>query len=322
MSLRRIMRSFRSATFVALGAAVSGCGGNEGGSTNSTPAVVIQRPLLAMVEVPNGSFLMGSPDGVGTATERPRRRVTVERPFLMGQTEVTRGQFREVLGRGDATSPNLPMGAVTWFDAIEFCNVLSAREGLPAAYELEVIERDPDGAAKRARVQRTNAGGYRLPSEAEWEYACRAGTETAWSFGDDPDGLLDHGWFQGQGSSGPQAVGSLAPNPWGLLDMHGNVWEWVEDGFQSGYSGAPSHSGVWNEEIGGGRVLRGGGSLASADYCRSAYRNRGIAGMKGGAFGFRVVLDPAGEVTPPEPSSAGQREEPAASSPDATGAGN
>jgi len=284
--------------------------------------VVIQRPLLAMVEVPNGSFLMGSPDGVGTATERPRRRVTVERPFLMGQTEVTRGQFREVLGRGDATSPNLPMGAVTWFDAIEFCNVLSAREGLPAAYELEVIERDPDGAAKRARVQRTNAGGYRLPSEAEWEYACRAGTETAWSFGDDPDGLLDHGWFQGQGSSGPQAVGSLAPNPWGLLDMHGNVWEWVEDGFQSGYSGAPSHSGVWNEEIGGGRVLRGGGSLASADYCRSAYRNRGIAGMKGGAFGFRVVLDPAGEVTPPEPSSAGQREEPAASSPDATGAGN
>lgn len=300
------MRSFRAAAFVALGAAVSGCGGNGGGSTNSTPAVVIQRPLLAMVEVPAGSFLMGSPDDVGTATERPRRRVTVERPFLMGQTEVTRGQFHEVLGRGDATSPNLPMGAVTWFDAIEFCNALSAREGLPAAYELDVVERDPEGAAKRARVRRTGAGGYRLPSEAEWEYACRAGTETPWSFGDDPEALVDHGWFQGQGSTGPQAVGSLAPNPWGLLDMHGNLWEWVEDGFQSGYSGAPAHSGVWNDEVGGGRVLRGGGSLASADYCRSAYRNRGIAGMKGGAFGFRVVLDP-GEAGSPGPTPTGDQ---------------
>jgi formylglycine-generating enzyme required for sulfatase activity len=288
--------------FVASVSLVSGCGQDGGGSPAGPPAVVVERPLLVMVQIPAGSFLMGSPEGVGTANERPQRKVTIGQPFLMGRTEVTREQYLEVLGRGDERGPTLPMGGTTWYDAIEFCNELSKREGLEPAYDLEVLERDPQDSVKRARVARNGGNGYRLPSESEWEYACRAGSGEAWSFGDDADALYEHGWFQGHGNASPQPVGSLTPNRWGLADMHGNVWEWVEDGFESGYAGAPADTSVWKDSGFGGRVLRGGGYLANADYCRSAYRNRGIPGLKGGAFGFRVVLE-AVEASPATPEA-------------------
>lgn len=264
---------------------------------------MIERPLFTMVQVPAGSFLMGSPEGIGTANERPQRKVSIAAPFLMGRTEVTRGQYREVLGRGEESGPTLPMGGVSWYDAIEFCNELSKREGLEPAYDLVIAERDPQESITRARATRNGGNGYRLPSEAEWEYACRAGSGDAWCFGNDADTLYDFGWFQGHGNASPQPAGSLTPNRWGLADMHGNVWEWVEDGFEAGYSGAPSDASVWKDDGFGGRVLRGGGYLASADYCRSGYRNRGIPGLKGGAFGFRVVLGMGSdrESTPGEP---------------------
>ncbi|MFM1889971.1 MAG: hypothetical protein RLZZ565_728 [Planctomycetota bacterium] len=297
--------------FVALASAVSGCGEVGGGSPEGPPAVVVERPLLVMVQVPAGTFLMGSPEGVGTANERPQRKVTVGEPFLMSRTEITRGQFREVLGRGAESGPTLPMGGTSWYDAIEFCNELSKREGLDPAYDLEVVERDPQDSITRARVARNGGNGYRLPSEAEWEYACRAGSGDSWSFGNDAESLYEHGWFQGHGNATPQPVGSLTPNRWGLADMHGNVWEWVEDGFEAGYAGAPADTSVWKDSGFGGRVLRGGGYLANADYCRSAYRNRGIPGLKGGAFGFRVVLE-AVEASPAAPEAAADEASPSA----------
>lgn len=272
--------------------------------------MVVERPLFTMVQVPAGSFLMGSPEGVGTSNERPQRKVAIAAPFLMGRTEVTRGQFREVLGRGEESGPTLPMGGVSWYDAIEFCNELSKREGLEPAYDLVIAERDPQESITRARATRNGGNGYRLPSESEWEYACRAGSGDSWCFGNDAEALYDYGWFQGHGNASPQPVGSLTPNRWGLADMHGNVWEWVEDGFEAGYAGAPSDTSVWKDDGFGGRVLRGGGYLASADYCRSGYRNRGIPGLKGGAFGFRVVLD---EDVAPGPAIDGGANEASAS---------
>lgn len=289
-----------STAFAASLLVVSGCAEDGGGSSAGPPAVVVERPLFTMVQVPAGSFLMGSPEGVGTANERPQRKVTIAAPFLMGRTEVTRGQYREVLGRGEESGPTLPMGGVSWYDAIEFCNELSKREGLEPAYDLVIAERDPQESITRARATRNGGNGYRLPSESEWEYACRAGSGDSWCFGDDAETLYDFGWFQGHGNASPQPVGSLTPNRWGLADMHGNVWEWVEDGFAAGYAGAPSDASVWKDDGFGGRVLRGGGYLASADYCRSGYRNRGIPGLKGGAFGFRVVLDGDGAAANPQ----------------------
>jgi formylglycine-generating enzyme required for sulfatase activity len=277
--------------FVATALLVSGC--SEVGSTPEvpyTPMPRIERPLFEMAVVPAGEFTMGSPAGVGLDIERPQRRVRIEEPFAIGVHEVTRGQFRDVLGRGREEEPNLPATALTWYDAIEFCNELSKREGLEPAYEMENLRRGEDGSVSGASVTRSSGRGYRLPSEAEWEYACRAGTTTPWSFGSDPDAIFEHAWFRGHSKVGLQPVGALKPNPWGLHDMHGNAWEFVEDAFTRSYEGAPTDGSVWKTQGGDGRILRGGGYLAGADLCRSGYRNRGIPSMTGGAFGFRVVL--------------------------------
>ena len=283
--------------FVALGLLVSAC--SDFGSIPEvphTPMPRIDRPLLVMAVLPAGEFTMGSPAGEGMDIERPQRRVRIAKPFAIGVHEVTRGQFREVLGRGRDGDPNVPATSLTWYDAIEFCNELSRREGLEPAYEMidVVREGEDDDTIVRARVTRSGGDGYRLPSEAEWEYACRAGTATPWSFGSDPDAIFEHAWFREHSKIGLQPVGALDPNPWGLHDMHGNAWEWVEDAFSRSYEGAPTDGSVWKTQGADGRVLRGGGYLASREFCRSAYRNRGIPFQKGGAFGFRVVLsDPS-----------------------------
>jgi formylglycine-generating enzyme required for sulfatase activity len=280
-----------SVAFVAAALLVSGCGQDLDGSVRPVAASeLVERPLLVMKRLPPGSFLMGSAEGVGTDAERPQIEVRIAAPFLIGRTEITRGQFRAVLGRGAEGDPDGAMAPVSWFDAIEFCVELSRQEGLDPAYEIDRIERRDDGAIIAARVRRLDGRGYRLPSESEWEYACRAGSEGRWGFGDNASRLSSHGWHQAQGVSSPQTVGMLAPNAWGLHDMHGNVWEWCEDEFLAGFDGHPVDGSVRSDRRGTGRVMRGGGYLASADYCRCGYRNRGLPGMPGGAFGFRVVL--------------------------------
>jgi formylglycine-generating enzyme required for sulfatase activity len=223
-----------------------------------------------MVLIPAGTFMMGSPDIVG-GNEHPQHQVTM-RSFYMGKYEVTQAQYRAVMGtKSGFKGDNLPVD-VSWDDAVEFCRRLSQMTGRE----------------------------YRLPSEAEWEYACRAGTTTDFAFGNSLsseqanfDGTLSYrGAAKGVYRRKTTPVGSFQPNAWGLYDMHGNVEEWCQDWYHEGYNGAPADGSAW--ESGGEpyRVLRGGGWNNDAYFLRSTARVRFVSGFyyeKYASAGFRVV---------------------------------
>jgi formylglycine-generating enzyme required for sulfatase activity len=182
---------------------------------------------------------------------------------------------------------------VTWYDAIEFCNLLSERDGRRPCYRLSVIERDEEGFIRGAgKVEVLKDGtGYRLPSEAEWEYCARAGTTTRYSFGDDDWNLGEYAWFGDNSGGRPHPVGEKKPNPWGIYDMHGLAWEWCEDVWHDNYLYAPTDGSAWRT---GGeqnrRVARGGSYGNHTNDCRSAALSR-FAPENGIYFvGFRVVL--------------------------------
>jgi len=211
-----------------------------------------------MVVIPAGSFEMGSNE---SADEQPVHRVNVP-SFLIGKTEVTQGQWKAVMGsnpsRFSQCGDDCPVDSVSWSDAQEFAQRLS---------------------------QRTSKQ-YRLPTEAEWEYAARAGSNAKWSFGDNENQLGDHAWYLGNskvwfGENKSQRVAQKRPNGFGLFDMHGNVLEWVEDCWHGNYSGAPADGIGWTTACSGGyRVLRGGSwnynpaNLRSADRFRNSPDNR------------------------------------------------
>ncbi|MCX7386390.1 MAG: formylglycine-generating enzyme family protein, partial [Planctomycetales bacterium] len=171
--------------------------------------------------------------------------------FSIGVHEVTQSEYEKVMGANPSSfkGANNPVEQVTWDDAVAFCAKLSS---LPA-----------EVAAGRV---------YRLPTEAEWEYACRAGTTTAYSFGDDEKDLGNYAWFNANSGQSTHAVGEKLPNVWGLYDMHGNVWEWCSDA------------------DGSARVLRGGGWRDEAAYCRAASRYRFVPSIRGSSLGFRLAL--------------------------------
>ena len=204
--------------------------------------------------IPEGRFWMGSQDGVGQPAEWPRHPVQL-RTFALGRTPVTVAAWR-VFDPSYAGDDAHPVNEVDWLSARLFC---------------------------------AWAGG-RLPTEAEWEYACRAGTETAWSFGEDEAELDRHAWFSGSSGFGVRPVGQKAPNPWGLHDMHGNVWEWCEDRFGPYAPDATVEPA--GPPSGDGRVLRGGGCWYGADLCRSAFRVALHPGVRLGYVGFRVCFAP------------------------------
>ena len=221
---------------------------------------------------PLGSFTMG--DAVGSSDEKPHR-VTLARPFYMGVHEVTNAQWKRVMGSVPSNwkDGDQPVEEVSWEEAVEFCGRLSA---LPE--------------------ERTAGRVYRLPTEAEWEYACRAGTTTQYSFGDDETRLGDYGWFDGNSGSKTHAVGQKKPNAWGLYDMHGNVWEWCSDWY-----GAYSDGAVTNPQglsSGSSRVIRGGSWYGTARHCRSAYRGRRNPSDRSSGLGFRVALSPSRAESP------------------------
>ena len=180
------------------------------------------RPSVTLVAIPAGAFWIGSRDDDPRAydDEKPRRKVEVA-AFEMGRYVVTQAQYEAVVGSNPSRKigTDLPVTGVSWGDAVDFCNALSDREGLVRAYD----RRGDDVRWNR------EADGYRLPTEAEWEYAARAGTETACSFGDDDARLGEYAWWIKNANHRPHPVGTLKPNPWGLFDVHGNVWEWCWD---------------------------------------------------------------------------------------------
>ena len=247
--------------------------------------------FIKMVRIRAGTFKMGSPsDESGRdEDEGPVHHVTISRDFYMGVTEVTQGQWREVMGATPSRFSNCgddcPMENVLRFDAVKFCNKLSEREGLTPAYRIsrEIVTWDK------------SADGYRLPTEAEWEYACRAGTTTPFYTGrclstDEAnyDGnYTKDGCPKGQYRKKTVKVGSFKANSWGLYDMHGNVLEWCWDWKADYPSGSVTDPA--GPSSGSGRVVRGGSWRSDARYCRSAGRSNVGPGVRGSIVGLRLL---------------------------------
>lgn len=250
---------------------------NRVGASTNSPAM---KPPAAtpdgMVWIPPGRFQMGSmPGEQGHGTDEvPPTEVIITRGFWMGKYEVTQEEYAALMGvnpSGFQGGTNRPVESVTWNEANAYCNKKTTveHEGgrLPAGFV------------------------YRLPTEAEWEYACRAGTTTRFSFGDDLTNteLVGYGWFIDNSDSTTHAVGRLKPNPWGLYDMHGNVWEWCHDLWEDAYPGGTVTNYTGPTE-GWLRVARGGSWLYDAAFCRSANRDNYGPDNRCSDIGFRVVL--------------------------------
>jgi len=229
---------------------------------------------LELARIPAGTFVMGSPaeEKGRNDDEGPRRKVTISRPFYIGIHEVTQQQYQQLMGRtsGRFKGPKVPVQGVSWHDAAEFCRRLSARTGR----------------------------SVRLPTETQWEYACRAGATGRFGFGNDDSNLGPWAWFDGSSGAGAHAVGQKKPNAWGLYDMHGNVSEWCRDWYADSYSHSPqAKEGAEATDPAGpasgtARVLRGGCWYDIAWYCRSAARDAHAPDGRTefvGMYGFRVV---------------------------------
>ena len=206
---------------------------------------------LDLVAIQGGMFWMGSPEGVGEKNEHPRHQVTLA-PFLMGKYPVTQAQWQAVMGNNPSRfkGADRPVENVSWNGCQEFMQKLNA-----------TVE-----THGRASLQ------FRLPTEAEWEYACRAGSETIWHFGDDPAQLGTYAWFSENSGSETHPVGQKSPNAWGLCDMHGNVLEWCQDWFAETYYANSPQENPQGPSSGQYRLLRGGSWYSHATDCRSASR--------------------------------------------------
>ena len=231
---------------------------------------------MKLILIPAGSFTMGSPVGeVGRMFDETPHRVTLTKSYYLGSYEVTQDQYEKVMGSNPSTFKGAknPVEMESWDDAISFCKKLS--------------ELPDEKAAGRE---------YRLPTEAEWEYACRAGSTTTYSFGDRAESLGEYAWFKENAGNETHPVGEKKPNRWGLYDMHGNVWEWCQDWY-TGYPPAastdpqgPDGGEGWFDPL---RVVRGGTGLHDADYCRSARRVGIDPSNRTYILGFRVALSPS-----------------------------
>jgi len=215
---------------------------------------------IAFVLIPSGFFMMGST--TGNPNEQPVHQVRISTAFYLGQYEVTQAQWQAVMGKNPSSfkgDPNLPVESVSWEDVQEFIRRLNARE---------------------------SGGRYRLPTEAEWEYAARAGSTTAYSFGD-RQRFGDYAWFLLNSGGTTHPVGQKLANAWGLYDMHGNVWEWVQD-VNGAYASAPFTDPL-GPPLGSDRVFRGGAFSSDARGCRSASRSRTKPERRNVFLGFRLL---------------------------------
>ena len=298
---------------------------DEAGPEPETEPLILEP--LNMVEIAGGTFWMGSKyfDRKAYGDEKPRRKVAVS-DFCIDRNPITRQLYRYILKESPKEWTNneddqqLPANYVTWIDAVRFCNALSEQIGFQACYRIEGDQVEWD----------READGYRLPTEAEWEYACRAGTTTRWFFGDDPAELGRYAWFTNNSGDRVHPVGEKESNPWGLHDMIGNVWEWCWDWYGE-YKKTldmkdmdrwprmirvyyvigniilripgigkllfkDSSDSALHDPIGPKedrfRVLRGGSFGYLAEVLRSAFRFRNVPGYSDDSVGFRCVRRP------------------------------
>ena len=261
------MNLFKSVVVCFAVIATAGCDRSQ-----PTPPVATNNPTPVKLPESAGSIGMKFkliPAGTFTMSEDDdAHEVTLTKPFKMGIHEVTQAQYEQVMGNNPSEfkGADNPVEMVSWDNAVDFCRKLSA---LPA--------------------EKAAGNVYRLPTEAEWEYACRAGTKTKFSFGDDASDLGDYGWYVRNSAAKTHPAGSKQPNAWGLYDMYGNVWEWCSDWYGEDYYESSPTSDPTGPSEGSERVLRGGGWDFTAGYCRSAFRTGDLPSDRGIYLGFRVV---------------------------------
>ena len=270
---------------------VVGCGDERGGSPRTqeppakpaTPQAVTTTSGIRMVLLPAGQFVMG--DDGGEDDEKPAHTVSVS-AFYMDVHEVTQKDYVALLGKNPSLTKgdDLPAEQMSWTFAARYCNLRSLKEGLQPCYDL----------GKHPPACNFQASGYRLPTEAEWEYACRAGGRGRYAFGDDPRRLAEHAWFEGNARKKTHPVATTRPNAWGLYDLHGNVWEWCHDRYGERYYAESPGKDPRGPATGDERVLRGGGWRSGAEACRCAarfYESPGLADVCFGyeEYGFRCV---------------------------------
>jgi formylglycine-generating enzyme required for sulfatase activity len=229
---------------------------------------------MKLILIPPGEFMMGSPDSekYRQSDEGPQHRVRISKGFYMSVTEVTQAQWQAVMGSNPSLfkgflgldkNDDLPVECVSWNDAVEFCRKLSQKEGK----------------------------SYRLPTEAEWEYACRAGTTTRFYFGDSDSQLSDYAWCDEDSGNKTYPVGQKKPNAFGLYDMHGNVWEWCSDWYDENYYSESPADDPKGPSTGQYLVLRGGSWSNLASSCRVANRDYSGPNLHTNYIGFRLVQD-------------------------------
>ncbi|MCX7824323.1 MAG: formylglycine-generating enzyme family protein [Verrucomicrobiae bacterium] len=219
---------------------------------------------MQFVAIRPGSFMMGSER---SADWKPVHEVTFAKPFYMGKYEVTQEQWERIMGSNPSNfkGPKNPVEQVNWDDCQSFISKL--KEKLPGR-------------------------AFRLPTEAEWEYACRAGSTNDFCFGNDVGRLRDYAWYIANSDNTTHPVGEKQPNAWGLYDMHGNVWEWCQDIYRDNYMGAPADGSAWEQAQGSvtNRVLRGGSWYSEPSALRSPNRGRAPPAYPGICYGLRLVL--------------------------------
>jgi formylglycine-generating enzyme required for sulfatase activity len=243
------------------------------------PVEITNRFGMKLVLIPAGEFVMGSSESAEALAkefdmeakwfekEHPQHRVKITKPLYLGVTEVTQEQYERVMGENPSVfkgDPQRPVETVSWEDVKEFCERLSEKEGKT----------------------------YQLPTEAQWEYACRSGSTTKWCFGDSESQLDDYAWYDDNSGDTTHPVGQKKPNAWGLYDMHGNVWEWCANWWDDDYSESSSTDPT-GPSSGSFRVFRGGSWYSPAGDCRSAYRDYFLLWGESCGLGFRVSRVPA-----------------------------
>ena len=286
---------------ICLVATVVSCPGCKGDKPKPTAA---PPPGVELVLVSPGTFIQGSPASEPLRrSDETQRTVTLTKSFRFGEHEVTQAEWQSVMGWGDSRFPGAdhPVEHVTWFDCLRFCNALSTREGLSPVYTLRRESYNGNHLTSARVLWDEDADGYRLPTEAEWEYACRATTVTAFSSGaitasegssDFPDcgqdpNLDEVGWYCDNSGGTTRPVGGKAANNWGLADMHGNVQEWCWDWYDS-YPASAATDPVGPAQ-GSYRSVRGGSWSSLASSCRAACRYRELPGGGNHAIGLRLA---------------------------------
>ena len=254
--------------FIQKNASTESAAGNS--ITITIPGLPEGAKPLEMVFIPAGAFLMGSLPNEKDhySNEGPQHPVTISQDYYLGKYEITQAQWQAIMGTNPARDYGIgndnPVYYISWEDSQLFIQ----------------------------KLNELGLGVFRLPTESEWEYACKANTNSRFYWDDDLSYSLinDNAWYDSNSNNATHEVGSKPPNPWGLFDMSGNVWEWCEDDLHDNYNDAPSDGTAWIKSPRGAyRIARGGGWGYYARYCRSAYRGSSTPDYQGAFFGLRVL---------------------------------